>query len=67
MSNNYYTLEEVVKLLKQAQGSKTITDLASDIGVSMQLLSAVLAGNRKPAGKILKYLKIKKAIVYRRG
>lgn len=64
MSNSFYTREDVVALLKQRQGSKTSSDFAEEIGISVQLLSSVLNGTRNPAGEVLKYLRLKKRVVY---
>jgi len=60
----YYTREDVVKLLKSRQGSKTLADFSDEIGISFQLLSAVFNGTRQPNGKLLKFLKLRKATVY---
>ena len=67
MTNNYYSRDDVVKLLKQRQGGKTTTDFAEEIGISMQLLSSVLLGSRQPGTAILKFLKLRKAVVYQRS
>lgn len=40
-----YTPQELVELLKQKQGTMTLAAYATEIGVSMQLLSQILLGD----------------------
>ena len=65
-SNSYYAVEDVIKLLKTRQGTRTQEDFAGEIGISFQLLSNVLMAKRMPGQKILKFLKLKKQVVYLR-
>lgn len=65
MSNNgYYTREDVNKMLKQRQGTKLNAEFAGQIGISPQLLSCIYLGTRTPNGKVLKFLKLKKSLLY---
>lgn len=57
------TDKQIVSLLRKAKGSRTQTQVARDIGVSFQFLSDVLRGQRRPSGKILEYLELKRDIV----
>ena len=66
MANNYYTREEVVKMLRQRQGSRESVELAQEIGISPQLMSGIFVGNRQPNEKVLKFLKLRKQVVYSR-
>jgi uncharacterized protein YegL len=47
------SLEEVVHLLKDGQGSRSLTDFADELGVSKQYLSNVFNGNAAPSDRLL--------------
>ena len=48
------SLEEVVHLLKDSQGNRSLTDFADELGVSKQYLSNVFNGNAAPSDRLLK-------------
>jgi transcriptional regulator with XRE-family HTH domain len=66
-SNSYYSADDVIKLLKVRQGTRTQEDFAAEIGISYQLLSNVILGSRSPGNKILKFLKLRKEVGYRKA
>ena len=66
-SNSYYTREEVVKLIRQRMGTHTQEEFAAQVGISYQLLSNILIGSRSPGQKILKFLKLRKEVGYRKA
>lgn len=51
-----YTRDAVILLLRKRQGTRTQTELATDIGVSKQYFSDVVSGRREPGPAILRYL-----------
>lgn len=66
-SNSYYSAEDVVKMLKVRQGTKTQEEFASEIGISFQLYSNVALMSRSPGKKILKFLGLRKVVLYEKG
>ena len=66
-SNSYYSADDVVKLLRVRQGMRTQEDFAAEIGISYQLLSNVLLKSRAPGAKILRFLKLRKEVGYRKA
>jgi len=49
-----WSLDEVVHLLKDGQGAKSLTDFADELGVSKQYLSNVFNGNCAPSTRLLR-------------
>jgi hypothetical protein len=58
------TEDEIVELLTRRLGKKTKKDFAEEIGVTPPYLGDVLAGKRAPGPAILRFLKIKRQVVY---
>jgi hypothetical protein len=50
------TQEQVLELLKEKQGDRSLREFALEVGCSAAYLSDVYNGNREPAKKILDYL-----------
>jgi transcriptional regulator with XRE-family HTH domain len=50
------TREQVLKLLKERQGERSLRQFAIDIGISAAYLSDVYLGKRSVGKKILKHL-----------
>lgn len=63
----YLTVDEVRQLLESRKGSRTQEDLASDIGISYQYLGHILRGVRVPGERVLKFLGLKRVILYQKG
>ena len=66
-NGSYFTADDVVKILRVRQGTKTQEEFAAQIGISFQLLSNVILMSRAPGKKILSFLKLRKEVVYRKG
>src|SRR4051812_25656287 len=49
-----WSLGEVLHLLKDAQGAKSLTEFADELGVSKQYLSNVFNGHDPPSDRLLK-------------
>jgi hypothetical protein len=66
-----YSLDEVVEMLKQRQGERSVSAFAGEVGVSDKLLYAIYAGDRNPGQTVLDYLGIvaetTKETVYRKA
>jgi DNA-binding XRE family transcriptional regulator len=60
----YLTVEDVVKLLKEARGEQTLEQFAKKVGVSYQFCAHIERGVRQPGKKILKFLGLKKLTHY---
>jgi transcriptional regulator with XRE-family HTH domain len=60
----YLTTDQVVDLLKEDRGDRTLEEYAKVIGVSYQFIAHVLRGVRQPGKKMLKHLNIKKLTLY---
>ena len=63
-SVEYLTVEDVVKLLKEARGDRTLEEFARLIGVSYQFCAHIERGVRQPGKKVLKYLGLQKITRY---
>lgn len=59
------TADQTRKLLRQKQGNGTQRDLAKRIGIPESFLSEIYNGTRNPAGKVLKFLGLKKHVEFR--
>jgi len=66
-SPTYFTIDDVKKVLRAKQGSRTLEEFAAEVGVSFQLISNILLDRRAPGTKILKYLGFRKVTLYRRA
>ena len=66
-NGSYYSADDVVKLLRVRQGTRTQEDFAAEIGISYQLLSNVLLKSRAPGAKILRFLNLRKEVGYRKA
>ena len=62
---NRMTEEEVIDLIKEAQGEKTLREFGDEIGVTAAYISDVYNGRRSPGAKILTPFGIGKSIVRR--
>jgi transcriptional regulator with XRE-family HTH domain len=63
-----YTAAQVRQLLlDQAVAAGNQSALARTIGVSRQLLSGVMRGEKAPSGRILAHLKLQRLVVYITG
>lgn len=51
-----YTRDDVIRMLKNRQGSKRAKHFAEELKVSAPYLNDVYAGNRPPSPKILSFL-----------
>lgn len=61
----YFSLRDVVDDLRQAVNHyRSEAELARAIGVSRSFLNRVMRGEKKPTGKILKWLGYREAHVY---
>lgn len=47
--------DEIISIIRKAQGEKSLRTFATEIGVSAAYLSDVFRGNRKPGQKILNF------------
>ena len=54
------TEAEVILLMKETQGERTMRNFAAEIGVSAPYIADIYAGRRSPGIKVLKYFKIGK-------
>lgn len=60
------TLADLLSLLRSLHSGHTLEKTAGEIGVSLQFLSLVLSGKRKPGRKIEKFLGVRKVTMYER-
>ena len=61
----YFTRDEVLNQLRAEVGySGSQSELARTIGVSRQMLSRVMLGQKPPTGKILEFCSLQRAEVY---
>lgn len=51
-----FTLDDVVDMLKNRQGDRTLTALAAEIGVSKAYVSDIYKGRRNPGPTVLEFL-----------
>lgn len=51
---------QVIKLLCEKQGNRSLREYAKEIDCSVAYLSDVILGNRNPGPKILKFLNIQR-------
>jgi transcriptional regulator with XRE-family HTH domain len=56
---NTYTQSDVLRLLREKQGKRTLRDFAKVIGVSVAYLSDIFLLRRNPGPAILKYLELR--------
>jgi transcriptional regulator with XRE-family HTH domain len=62
-----YTHEELVALLNEKKGEKTVTEFAEELKISPPMLSNILCGHRRADGpRVLKFLGLKKVEMYER-
>jgi transcriptional regulator with XRE-family HTH domain len=53
--------KQVVDLIRETQGSKTLRDFGDEVGVSASYISEIYKGTRNPGVKILDYFGITKS------
>lgn len=58
-------MKDPIKLLRQRQKGRSLTDFAKEIPCSASYLCDVYAGRREPADRILTYLKLERVVTYR--
>jgi hypothetical protein len=60
----YRTRQAVINLLESRRGLKPMKFFAREIGITPQLLTMVVAGERTPGTRILRYLGLEKVTLY---
>jgi transcriptional regulator with XRE-family HTH domain len=55
-----YTQDQVVAILRGAQGDKRPSHFAKEIGISAPYFSDILKGNRPPSEQVLTFLGLKR-------
>lgn len=64
-----YTHDELLAILEEKKGERTITEFAEEVGVSAPMLSNILCGHRRmdgPTSRVLKYLGMRKVVAFER-
>jgi transcriptional regulator with XRE-family HTH domain len=59
------SITDLLKLMRKRQGSKSLSDFASDVGVSVAYVSDIYNGKRTPGPKVLNSLNVERATVYK--
>jgi transcriptional regulator with XRE-family HTH domain len=54
------TEKDVIDLIREAQGDRSLRVFAEEVGVSAAYISDVFTGRRRPGEKILKHFKVGK-------
>jgi hypothetical protein len=62
-----YTYDELLQLLIERRGEKSLSEFAQELKISYPMLTNILCGHRRVDGpRILRYLGFKKVDVYER-
>ena len=61
------TSDDVLDLLVARRASRTLEEFAEEVGVSYQFLGHILRKARPPGKEVLKYLGLKRVILYQRN
>ncbi len=61
------TIEELIAIMKRAQGKKTLTSFAAEMEMSKQYLSNVYNGHKEPSERLLEKLGFTRQTAYVRS
>jgi transcriptional regulator with XRE-family HTH domain len=62
-----YSYDELLSILREKKGEKTLSEFADEIGISYPMLTNILCGHRRVDGEaVLKYLGMRKVDTYER-
>ena len=62
-----YSHDELIGLLNEKKGERTVTEFAEELRISPPMLSNILCGHRRADGpRVLRYLGLKKVEMYER-
>jgi hypothetical protein len=61
----FFSLEQIILMLKSRQGGRNSSQYAKDLGVSRQFMSDVMSGTRGPSKEMLDSIGMERILLYR--